>query len=783
MAEFKKQILRENVTFSGVVTDIIQSGDSYTLFSLKTFSMKDGNGKDIEFSEKGCKSFSCFLPMPKDLIQKGQKYTFFGNLIFNEIKRKKALEAFCIKTDIPTTYDGTVDFLARHIKGVGQTTAVKIVDTFGPDTFDIIENSPEQLCEIKGISIGKASKIHAEYITKIGTRDDMIWFNQHKITNFKIIAEIKQKYKGLDYKKKIADNPYILINDIDGIGFKKADDIAEKFGIAKDSPFRMAAAIKCILENSQNFGHVYATREKLLEDVRELTHVYTKLPEEVLDRLLEKDEAKKAEDPVCFINLIDDNGAIYETSMYLEECKVAKDLVSLQKSIHLPYVGRKEDVFKRIDSLVKRMHSDSDFSLDISQKEAIYNSISSPISIITGGPGTGKTTTLNTILAYLEEYLDESDFVLLAPTGKAAKRMSEQTKRLANTIHKAVGFGSGQRKQITGDTVIIDEMSMTDMHIMSMLLKSITNVKHLIFVGDVDQLPSVGCGNILKDIIESHVFPVSRLNVIHRQVDKSGIIKYSHSIINEHMFPVPTGTEDFVFMSCNDSEQCKNTVVDLYRNRIPKYLKEKGLDPESIQILAPYKTNKARINTPLLNNIIQKENADAFKHRVLFYKDSKTGEETFYYEGDKVMHTKNDYDLARQKPDGTIEKGVMNGETGTVIEVDDVRKTMTVQYGDDFVAYTKDTYTEVMLAYALTIHKSQGSEYACVIIPITQGGDSSIMNKNLLYTATTRAKNLVILIGNKNIIAQVVHTKYSEKRNTKLQQRLIEANGGVMLWS
>ena len=399
MAE-NEQILRENITFSGVVTKMIRYSDNYSYFAFRTTSMKSRDGKDIKFSEKKSKNFPCFSGIPGDSIEVGEKYTFYGNLVFNEIYRKRQLRAFCIKTDIPTTEDGIIDFLSRHVKGVGPTTAVKIVDTFGTDTFSVIENNPEKLCEIKGISIGKASTIYAEYISKIENRDDIMWFNQHKIINFKTITEIKQKYKEIDYKAKLSENPYILINDIKGIGFKKADEIASTFGIEKTSPFRIAAAIKFILENAQNFGHVYLTKEELLGEVKKLTGVHGNLPDEVLNRLLEKDEKKKAADSVCFIELIDDNGAIYEKSMYYEECKIAKNLVEMHKSADIPEVGRKSEVFDKIDALVKKMHKGQDFSLDISQKEAIYNSISSPISIITGGPGTGKTTTLNTILTW-----------------------------------------------------------------------------------------------------------------------------------------------------------------------------------------------------------------------------------------------------------------------------------------------------------------------------------------------------------------------------------------------
>lgn len=775
MAESDK-ILHENVTFNGVVLKIIKYGDNYTFFVFKTFSMKDSDGNDVKFSEHPSKNFSCLTRLPVDMFEVGQRYTLYGNYVYSGRYNEKQLRALYIKTDVPTSTEGIIDFLTRHIKGVGATTAAKIVETFGKDTFDVIENNPEKLCTIKGISIGKSSTIYSEYISKIGNRDDIIWFNQHKIINFKIITEIKQKYRGIDYKAKLTANPYVLINDIKGIGFRKADEIAETFGIEKASPFRIAAAIKFILENAQNFGHVYLTKEELLKDVRKITEIYDNSPEEVLNRLLEKDEAKKTEDPVCFIDLLDD-GAIYEKSMYQKECKIAKDLVDMQKTTKIPSVGKKTEVFDKIDALVKKMHKGEDFELDISQKEAIYNSISSPISVITGGPGTGKTTTLNTILTYLETHLGESEFVLLAPTGKAAKRMSEQTKRPANTIHRAVGFGTDKRKEIEGDAVIIDEMSMTDMHIMSMLLKSITKVKHLIFVGDIDQLPSVGCGNILKDLIESHIFPVSRLNVIHRQEKESGIIKYSHSIIEEHMFPVPTGTEDFVFIGCENIDTCEEQVIDLYMNRLPNYLKENGYDPDSIQILTPFKDEKKRLSSFAFNNLIQKKHADALTQGVKFF-DNKV-----FFEGDKVIHIKNDYELARQKPDGTIEKGVMNGETGVVIEVDDKKKIMTVQYGDDLVSYTKDTVSEILLSYALTIHKSQGSEYACTIIPIAYAGAPALMNKNLLYTAVTRAKNLVVLIGSKNVISRMVHTKFSEKRNTKLQQRLIDANGGVMLWN
>lgn len=749
------------ITLTGRIVKILWDADGYIVFVLRSLKTSKMSWKE-----------TCVARMPIHSFEEGQEYSVVGSYEFNQKYGRNQFSVAYVKNDIPVDEAGIRDYLGRHLKGIGKVTANNIVDAFGTATWEIIENSPEELCKVKGISIIKANKIFREYISKIGSRDDMIWFNTHHIINFNYITEIKQffKYRNKSYKAELEANPYKLINIVNGIGFKKADDIASTFGFAGDNPYRIAAGIKHILENATNFGHVYLTEQELIESARELLGVQTSKIKEVLNRLLEKDETIREKDPVCFIRLVDDNGAIYEETMYIKEDRIATYLKNLSNTTPLMTKRSKEAVFKKIDEISKRKH-DENFELDISQKEAVYNCVNNAVSVITGGPGTGKTTTLNTIISYLEEELHETSFVLLAPTGKAAKRMNEQTGKEATTIHKAVGYGANENKQIHAQTVIIDEMSMTDMKVMEMLVKALCYVKRLILVGDIDQLPSVGPGNVLKDIIDSGIIPVSRLNVIHRQAEKSGIIKYSHGIIEEKMFPENPDVEDFVFINCDNVDAVEEQVISMYTEGLPQYLKEKGLDPESVQILTPLKKDTFKLSSGSFNMLIQEKNAkqNPLAHCVKFFKDN------IYYEGDKVIHIKNDYKLVRQKSDGTVSLGVMNGETGVVIEADDDAKTLAVKYEDDIVVYTKESISELTLAYALTIHKSQGSEYQAVIIPIVNYGISSIYNKNLLYTAVTRAKALVILIGSKATYTKMVHTKFSEKRNTKLCQRLKNA--------
>lgn len=717
----------------------------------------------------------CLSNFPMGKISVGDEIVLFGNFELSQIYGWQ-FKAVAKRANVPEDVSGITCYLVKNISGIGETIAKRIVNQFGCETWKIIEEEPQRLAEVKGISVTKAQKIAAEYLEKIGSREDMVWFGYHGITNSDIIRAIKEKY-GENYQETIAKNPYILINDITGIGFGKADKIAATFGFKENSQFRIAAGIKYTLESAQNTGNVYLTHETLTKVAYKLLNseqIKNHLPvvvnhadiRNVLDQLLESDERKKRTNPICFIDLIDDNGAIYEKSMYKEECNVARLLKDIVHSTTIDTIYC-DDMYRAIDDIVEKKYG-GEISLDNSQKDAVIVSVKNPVSVITGGPGTGKTTTLNTIISLLKAaYLyNDDDFALLAPTGKAAKRMSEQTGLPAMTIHRATGWPRFEQKNITAKNIIVDEMSMADMHIVYALLKAIQNVNHLIFVGDVDQLPSVGCGNVLKDIINSGIVPISKLNVIHRQAEESGIIKYSHRIIEEHMFPENSDKEDFTYVNTNDIEGMEKQVIDKYMKYFPEYLKERGLDPTSVQILCPLGKKEWKMSASYLNDKIQALYATSTTPKLTFFSNT-------FYVGDKVMHIKNDYKLVRQsiKNDSTSE-GVMNGETGIVVDADDKAKILTVQYGDDIVAYTKDNISELMLAYALTIHKSQGSEYQAVIIPIPYGGMPSIMNKNLLYTAVTRAKSQVFIIGDKGVINVMVHTKFSEKRNTKLAERL-----------
>ena len=619
--------------------------------------------------------------------------------------------------------------------------AERIVKTFGDDTFRIMEEEPERLAEIKGISMSKAMDIANQLIDKKDIRKAMMFLQRYGI-QMNLANKIFKRY-GNDIYNILEQNPYRLADDIEGVGFRTADEIASRAGIKIDSEFRIKSGIFYVLNQATMQGHTYLPYDKLVRQVNELLLIdvqdYDKY---LMDLTMDKKIVVKVKDNVK---------CVYARMYYNMEANVAAMLNNLDVQI--------EEDQKFIDDRIARIEDKEGINLDDIQKEAVAKAVRNGLVVITGGPGTGKTTTINTIIKYFE--LEGLEIRLAAPTGRAAKRMTEACGYEAQTIHRMLeisgGVPDGDRKSAAGlsmffernednpleaDVIIVDEMSMVDISIMNSLLKAVSIGTKLILVGDVDQLPSVGPGNVLKDIIESGCFPVVKLERIFRQAAQSEIIINAHKINRGEEVVLNKYSKDFLFVHRNGADNIINAMKTLIKDKLPDYV---GADVYDLQILTP--SRKSNVGVERLNKIMQDflNPADAIKQ------ERQVGDVTFR-EGDKVMQIKNDYQLAWEKrsrygiptEQGT---GAFNGDTGVIERISTFDENVTVKFEDGrFVTYEFSQLDELELAYAITVHKSQGSEYPAVIIPMSQG-PRMLMNRNILYTAVTRARKCVCLVG------------------------------------
>lgn len=657
----------------------------------------------------------------------------------------KQLKAYEIIKTLPTKM-GDIEKFLTTIDGIGKTTAKKIVAKYGTDTFRVLENECTRISCISGISVRKAESIGKAFKNTMSSKEDQLFFIKLGIT-VEQAKEIKKIF-GEKFKSQIIDNPYQLISKIRGIGFLKADKIAESVGIRKDSPFRIQTGILHYLESlALQKGHLYYPKEMLVEEASNFLEVEHGLIEEELVDLISQSAA------------INDNGNIYLSKYYQMEIRCAKRVIELLESGSGSDVDR---IIKNIKVVEKELHVE----LDETQRDAVCESIKNNFLVITGGPGVGKTTTLNIIIKYLQKY-ETKEIVLLAPTGRAAKRMAEQTKEEASTIHRMIGIGTTDEiDDIETDVIIIDEMSMVDISLFDKLLEHVMDGTKLILVGDVDQIPSVGPGLVLKDLINSEVVPVARLTKIHRQATENHIISNAHKINKAELIELDSKNTDFFFLNRSDEEKAIETIKLLYTKIYPENMHVKSTD---IQILTPMK--KGELGTENLNRIIQ-----ATVNKKDGQKNEIEKHNTIFREGDKVMHIKNNYSLEwRQKNDNGMifGTGVFNGDMGFIKKIDVPNKKVDVEYDDGkTTTYDFDGLDELMLAYAITIHKSQGSEYPVVILPVVKNGIPSLFNKNVLYTAVTRAKQSVCLVGNKKPVYCMISNTQAEKRYTSLAERL-----------
>ena len=644
------------------------------------------------------------------------------------------------------------------IKGIGMALAARIVRRFKSDTFRIIEEEPERLAEVKGISEKKAREIAQQVEEKKDMRKAMLFLQKYGISTT-LSIKIYAAY-GAELYNIIQENPYKMADDIVGVGFKIADEIAQNVGIHTDSDFRVRSGLCYILTQAMGEGHIYLPQMELLQRGAELLGVSREAMERnLMDLAMDRKVILK-------------NGNVYSSQNYYLELNTAKMLHDLNVTAKVP----EEQILKKLE----RIEEETGTELDVLQREAVCQAVNHGLLVITGGPGTGKTTTINTLIHYFEE--EGLEILLAAPTGRAAKRMTETTGWEAQTIHRlleingapdeekaGMHFERNMENPLEADVIIIDEMSMVDLFLMHALLQAVTVGTRLIMVGDVNQLPSVGPGCVLKDIIESDAFPVVRLAKIFRQASASDIVVNAHKINSGQHVVLDNKSRDFFFLQRDDANVIISVMLTLIQKKLPKYVQAK---PYDIQVLTPMR--KGLIGVERLNIILQQ-----YLNPPAPDKKEKEHGSGLFREGDKVMQIKNNYQAEweiRGKYGIPIEKGVgiFNGDMGIVQEINTYAEQMTVVFDDNrYVEYSFKDLEQLELAYAITIHKAQGSEYPAVLIPVMPG-PRMLMSRNLLYTAVTRARKCVTLVGIASVFDQMIDNEFEQKRYSTLKEQICQ---------
>ncbi len=645
------------------------------------------------------------------------------------------------------------------IKGIGAALAARIVRRFREDTFRIIEEEPERLAEVKGISERKAVEIAEQVEGKRELRQAMIFLQQYGISQT-LSVKIYQTY-GQELYTILKENPYRLADDIQGVGFRIADEIASRIGIHTDSDFRIRSGILYTLMQAAAEGHTCLPQNVLTQRAAELLGLETEYIEKhYMDLAIGRKVMIKEMDKVRYL---------YASHFYYMEMNTAAMLGRLDISYDVPQI--------EIESRIRAIEKNTGMELDELQAEAVREAVCNGLVVITGGPGTGKTTTINTIIRYFEE--EGMDIFLAAPTGRAAKRMSETTGFEAKTIHRMLelnggvdgseGFERNEQNPLETDVIIVDEMSMVDVSLMHALLKAVAEGTRLVLVGDVNQLPSVGPGSVLRDVIESERFHVVRLTKIFRQAAQSDIVVNAHKINRGEEVFLDNKSMDFFFLKRYDANVIISIVIQLIQQKLPKFVEAQPFD---IQVLTPMR--KGLLGVERLNGILQQ-----YLNPQDGSKKEKEHGGILFREGDKVMQIKNNYQLEweiRSRYGLAIDKGlgVFNGDMGIVRNIDTYQETVSVEFEEGrMVDYSFKQLEELELAYAITIHKSQGSEYPAVVIPLLTG-PRMLMNRNLLYTAVTRAKKCVTLVGNDSTFQEMIANVSEQKRFTGLKHRIKE---------
>lgn len=704
----------------------------------------------IETSEADFIYIKGYLPFLKE----GESYHFDGQAKVHATYGEQ-FEVSACEPIMPESVEDIERYLAGGaVKGIGPSLAARIVAAYGKDTFDVIQYNPEKLLAIQGIGGKKYEEIVESFRDQTEVRRVMVYLQKYGISP--AVATKIYKSFGTHTIELVGTNPYRLADEIDGIGFKQADHIAVNMGIEKASPFRIASGIKYAIGRSAMGGDVFMTRSGLLGSAKELLFVDDDAVNHEISEMLIRGD------------ITVDGERIYLPYLYYAEVRVARKLIEL----YLAAEEATKSEFERFGQELSEVEESVGISLHETQREAIKHAVSRGLSIITGGPGTGKTTLIRCLIGLCEA--QKKRIALAAPTGRAAKRMTEATGREAKTIHrlleyshsedtKHLGFNRNADNPLTVDMLIIDEVSMVDINLMHALLEAVTPGTQVVFVGDKDQLPSVGPGAVLADVIESGVFAVTRLTEIFRQGEASMIVTNAHKINNGEFPTLNAKDKDFFFIGDNNPKKAVETIEGLCLKRLKDYY---GYDPiKDIQVLSPSKNGP--MGTLALNVALQAAINPPSGRKT----ERKFGDRTFR-EGDKVMQIKNNYNVKWEDQEGIKGEGVFNGDVGYIQDIDQDNRQLSVLFDDGrLVVYEFSDLDQLTLAYCCTVHKSQGSEYPVVVLSLYPTSPM-LLTRNILYTAVTRAKGLVVMVGSESVLRQMVVRVGDHKRQTALKERL-----------
>ena len=663
------------------------------------------------------------------------------------------LRAVEIERRLPEDEEEIISYLGSGIiKGVGPSTAQRIVERFGRDALEVLESEPEKLSLLKGITARKAQEISASFRQHMGLRRLMAFLAQYELPPV-LAMNLRQQY-GDGALEAVRNNPYLLSGDACGVEFSTADEIAMSMGMAADSSCRMEAAVTFELSHNERNGHVFLPRGKLIAATAQLLDCEPDYIERALDALTERGAVvcePVANVEACYLR------RLWEAETYI---RAKLDLL----------LAAEPDQSCQAERTVEEIQREQGITYAPQQRQAVETAARQGVLILTGGPGTGKTTTVRGIVALFQKM--GLDILLAAPTGRAAKRMSELTGEEAQTIHRLLGmswnesahmvtFTKGEKEPLEADAVILDEMSMVDVELFAALLRALRPGTRLIMVGDADQLPSVGAGNVFSDLIRSGRIETVFLREVFRQAEQSAIIRNAHAV-NLGQPPLLANNQgDFFFLCRRDAQRAVSTVVELCRTRLPENM---GIPADQIQVLTP--TRKGPAGTINLNRLLQAALNPAADGK----REVQWGERLFRA-GDRIMQTKNDYDVVWEKSDGTVGTGMFNGDVGKIVQIDPSGEWLTVDFDGRTALYGVEQLNEVDLAYAQTIHKAQGSEYRCVVLAAMPAAQS-LMVRGVLYTALTRARELLILVGDDAAVRAMAANDRQQRRYSGLRWRL-----------
>ncbi|MBQ9132797.1 MAG: ATP-dependent RecD-like DNA helicase [Clostridia bacterium] len=691
-------------------------------------------------------------------VGEGDLVTVYGRWVHNPKYGRQFKVEQCEK-QLPADRASILRYLSSgSIKGVGPKTAKRLVDLFGEETFDVIENHPEWLADVPGITAKRARAISEDFVGKAGIRSAMLFFREFFGAAMTVRIYKKWGSRAVDLAKR---NPYLLCEEIEGIGFERADRMAMQMGLERESEERLCSGICYMLSaNAGQNGHVCLPREKLVQGAARLLESTEDRIEEAVSILLKEQRIRT----VTF----GDTQYLYDRYAYENEKYIARKLVLLDQVC--PVMDT-----VNIDAFIRREEQESGVKYAQLQRQAIFDALENGVMLLTGGPGTGKTTVVRALLHIFSSM--DLKIALCAPTGRAAKRLSESTSHEAKTIHRLLEYsgeeGRGMRFQrdesnlLEENVIIVDEASMVDNNLMSDLLRAVKPGARMIIIGDADQLPSVGAGNVLRDLLECGRFSTVCLTEIFRQAQQSRIVTNAHAINRGEMPCLDDKKNDFFYLPRTADGDIAATVAQLYQTRLPRTYGEMAV--HGTQVICP--SRKGETGTENLNVILQAAvNPPAPGKREHRYRD------LVFREGDRVMQIRNNYDVEWERTDGSTGTGIFNGDIGTVLRINPGAESMEIRFDDRHVAYEFNMLDELEMAYAVTVHKSQGSEYPIVILPLGST-PPMLLSRNLLYTAVTRAQSMVILVGRTEVLEVMIQNNRQSMRYTGLRQWLKENNG------